>query len=359
MKRHLKIYVKETLFNGQEQPNRNNRRYFPRMKTIRNHMYNATVRSRLSALDQDNVKLLIDNWTKENPEDNFFYRPYMESESGDLLSMCTGSDKNSSNNELEELEECDDEVIITKAGKQEDRLLFVHQTVWQSRLLLKYGQDLINSFFWCLQGKYQNITYASSTSMLALQKQSPSELLWKHIDISTKKYIFAPWNPTDHHWTLVVVDIQQQKIIYLDPFQMEVNSGYLKLLAAFMPEVLFRKFGFSGFQLESPPHTLQTDHKSCGVLVCWYALQILQGKPITDYCNEYAIRAAIYDEIRGNCMKRRSGLPYVELQKCTECKLPVDDDKIECGRCFQQYHLGCIKQATGTVTDVNFYCPPY
>lgn len=72
MKRHLKIYVKETLFNGQEQPNRNKRRYFPQMKTIRNHMYNATVRSRLSALDQDNVKLLFDNWTKENPEDIFF-----------------------------------------------------------------------------------------------------------------------------------------------------------------------------------------------------------------------------------------------------------------------------------------------
>jgi hypothetical protein len=219
--------------------------------------------------------------------------------------------------------------------------------------------EIINSFFWCLQGRYQNITYASSTSMLALQKQSPSRLLWKNIDISTKKYIFAPWNPTDHHWTLVVVDIQQQKIIYLDPFQMEVNSGYLKLLATFMPQVLFTKFGFSGFQLESPPHTLQTDLKSCGVLVCWYALQIVQGKPITDSCNEYAIRAAIYDEIRGNCMKRRSGLPYVELLKCTECQLPVNDDKIECGRCFQQYHLGCIKQAIGTVTEVNFYCPPY
>ena len=108
--------------------------------------------------------------------------------------------------------------------------------------------EIINSFFWCLQAKYQNITYASSTPMLALQKQSPSGLLWKNIDISTKKYIFAPWNPTDRHWTLVV-DIQQQKIIYLDPFQMELNSGYLKLLAAFMPEVLFRKFGFSGFQL--------------------------------------------------------------------------------------------------------------
>ena len=86
-----------------------------------------------------------------------------------------------------------------------------------------------------------------------------------------KKYIFAPWNPTDHHWVLVVDDIQQQKIIYLDPFQMEVNNGYLKLLAAFVPQVLSRKFGFSGFQLESPPHTLQTDLKSSCVLVCWCA----------------------------------------------------------------------------------------
>ena len=127
-------------------------------------MYNATVRSRLSALDQDNVKLLIDNWTKENPEDNFFYRLYMESESGDLLSMCAGSDKNTSNNELEELGECDDEVIITKAGKQEDRLLFVHQTVWQSRLLVKYGQDL--SF---LDATYKTTKYALPLFFIAVK----------------------------------------------------------------------------------------------------------------------------------------------------------------------------------------------
>ena len=220
--------------------------------------------------------------------------------------------------------------------------------------------EIINSFFWCLQNRYHNVMYASSTSMLALQKQSPSRLLWKDIDISTKKYIFAPWNPTNDHWTLVVVDIQQQKIIYLDPLQMvEVNSTYLKLLATFMPQILFRKFGFSGFPLESPPHTLQTDLKGCGVLVCWYALQILQGKQITDSCNNYPVRTAIYDEIRGNCMKRRSGSPYVELLKCTECHLPVDHDKIECRRCFQQYHLECIKEALGTATVAHFYCPPH
>ena len=76
MKRHLKIYVKKTLFHGQQQPNRNNRRFFPTMKTIKNHMYCATIRARLSAMDQDNVKLLVDSWRKEHPQDYFFYRPY-------------------------------------------------------------------------------------------------------------------------------------------------------------------------------------------------------------------------------------------------------------------------------------------
>lgn len=161
MKRHLKIYVKETLFHGQKQPNRNNRRYFPRMKTIRNHMYSATVRSRLSALDQDNVRLLVDGWTKENPEDNVFFRPYTEgSEAGDLPSVCTGSDENTSDNELEE---CNDE-IITKARKQEGRLLFVQQTVWQSRLLLKYGQDLA-----FLDATYKTTKYALPLFFIAVK----------------------------------------------------------------------------------------------------------------------------------------------------------------------------------------------
>lgn len=125
-------------------------------------MYNATIRSRLSALDQDNVKHLVGNWTKENPDNKFFYRPYAkESESGDFLTTCTGSDENTSDNELEE---CGDEVIITKAGKQEGRLLFVHQTGWQSRLLLKYGQDLA-----FLDATYKTTKYALPLFFIAVK----------------------------------------------------------------------------------------------------------------------------------------------------------------------------------------------
>ena len=55
MKRHLKIFVHDDLFRGKEQPQRSNRRYFPRVKTIKNHMYNAAMRARLSFMGQDNI----------------------------------------------------------------------------------------------------------------------------------------------------------------------------------------------------------------------------------------------------------------------------------------------------------------
>ena len=93
-----------------------------------------------------------------------FFIDLKGSESGDLFSTCTGSDENTSDNDLEEIEECDDEVIITKAGKQEGRLLFVHQTVWKSRLLLKYGQDLA-----FLDATYKTRKYALPLFFIAVK----------------------------------------------------------------------------------------------------------------------------------------------------------------------------------------------
>ena len=75
MKRHLRIFVKDDLFRGRQQPERNNRRYYPKGKTIKNHMYSATINSRLSAIDQDNVEEVIRQWKNEERRsgDNFFF----------------------------------------------------------------------------------------------------------------------------------------------------------------------------------------------------------------------------------------------------------------------------------------------
>ena len=75
MKRHLRIFVKDDLFRGRQQPERNNRGYYPKGKTIKNHMYSATINSRLSAIDQDNVEEVIRQWKNEERRsgDNFFF----------------------------------------------------------------------------------------------------------------------------------------------------------------------------------------------------------------------------------------------------------------------------------------------
>ena len=101
-------------------------------------MYNATVRSRLSVMDQDNVELLVDQWKKKQSGDKFYYRKYKEGSGKDFESIPSFNNDDDEGTEDSE----DAEEIIAKSQRQKERLLFVHQTEWQSRLLLCYGQDL-------------------------------------------------------------------------------------------------------------------------------------------------------------------------------------------------------------------------
>ena len=75
MGRHVRQFVKNELFNGQQLPLSTNRRFHPKMVDIRNHMYLATVENRFSKFDQENVSAKTEKWEKENPEDKLFYRP--------------------------------------------------------------------------------------------------------------------------------------------------------------------------------------------------------------------------------------------------------------------------------------------
>ena len=148
--------------------------------------------------------------------------------------------------------------------------------------------------------------YAACTSMFVLQKGLPSGRLWKEENIATKKFIIPPWNPSGCHWTLVGVNLHERKIVYVDPMKdVDVNNSTLvQLLHTVMRHVLRIKIGMSGFTIISPPHTLQADSSSCGVLVCWFALQFVQEKSLTDSCNTNAMRVAIYNQIRGICLRR-------------------------------------------------------
>ena len=237
----------------------------------------------------------------------------------------------------------------------------VSKTTFKPRWLY---DEVINSFFWYLQGQHANVLYVDSTVMLSLQNGCKAESLWREKGTEKMEFIIAPWNPSNYHWTFVAIDLQQKKMLYVDPLNSctEVdNSAHMQILSKFLPSLLEQKFGMSGFQLTSPPHTLQPDFSSCGVLVCWYASQFVQGKPLNDQCDTYAMRVAIYNKIRGTCLRRRSGARHLELSKCPLCRVPVleDEGNLKCKRCCQSYHFSCVsvEERPSTRENEDFYCP--
>jgi len=99
--------------------------------------------------------------------------------------------------------------------------------------------EVINSFFWCLQKECINVLYAASTSMLSLQNGGQAGRLWSEESNKKKnQLIIAPWNPTSCHWTFVAIDLQQKNIFYVDPLNSPVeiqNSTHMQVLAKFLP----------------------------------------------------------------------------------------------------------------------------
>jgi len=81
-----------------------NRKYFPKRKIITEHMYRERQRLQSIKVDQDQLLGEMENWTTDG--DSVYFRP-----------ACGG-------------------------GNGERRLLLVHQTKWQQRLLSLYGNDV-------------------------------------------------------------------------------------------------------------------------------------------------------------------------------------------------------------------------
>ena len=64
------------LFEGQPPSPINSRSFYPEERDIRNHMYNATTKLRMSKVDQENLAIKIENWEKSNSEDSFYFHAY-------------------------------------------------------------------------------------------------------------------------------------------------------------------------------------------------------------------------------------------------------------------------------------------
>ena len=62
MKRHIHVYVKNSLFRGSAPPPKSNKRFCPSKSTLKNHMYNAVIKQRLAKVDQANLIEKIKVW---------------------------------------------------------------------------------------------------------------------------------------------------------------------------------------------------------------------------------------------------------------------------------------------------------
>ena len=68
------------------------RRYHPKKKDIRNHMYTAVTKLRLSKLDQENLALNIEEWKVQRPTDLFFFRGYGQVKVDETSPVITGDE---------------------------------------------------------------------------------------------------------------------------------------------------------------------------------------------------------------------------------------------------------------------------
>ena len=72
----LRHYVLKDLCKNNP-PDCNDRAYFPTDTDLRNHIYMTKRAMQLSCLDQENIKLKLENWKAIDPESNHFFRPYL------------------------------------------------------------------------------------------------------------------------------------------------------------------------------------------------------------------------------------------------------------------------------------------
>lgn len=199
MKRHLRIYVKEVLFRGEQLPQDTNRRYFPKTSDLRTHMYRATIKYRLSRIDQANVQLKVDEWTKRYNEDSFFFRPHKDQDHDNVPETeCHENDSENVNHVVTEEELLHDEVLLTnERGEQKKKLLFVHQTAWQKRLLGRYGNNIC-----LLDATYKTTRYALPLFFLAVKTNVDYQVVGSFVtedetvvSINEALEVLRNWNP--------------------------------------------------------------------------------------------------------------------------------------------------------------------
>ena len=96
----------------------------------------AARKQQYSTMDQSNVECKVIQWQKEYPDDKFYFRPFTDTGDEELPSETK-----------QELDGAFGDVGMQHRKNMSrlqlsSRLLFLHQTKWQRRLMERYGNEI-------------------------------------------------------------------------------------------------------------------------------------------------------------------------------------------------------------------------
>ena len=192
MRRHIEVFVKNSLFNGNSPPI-SNRRFTPKLTDIRNQMYMATIKYRLSRIDQENVASIVKGWTSANEDDKIFFGPRLHEDRDEDDTQQHEMNDDASDEGKEE------PVYLTRHTKAHNRktLLFVQQNAWQRRLLKRHGNDVC-----LLDATYKTTKYALPLFFVAVKTNVHYQIVASFVtenetteSIAEALGVVSDWNP--------------------------------------------------------------------------------------------------------------------------------------------------------------------
>ncbi|XP_065664303.1 uncharacterized protein LOC136086019 isoform X3 [Hydra vulgaris] len=158
MKRLLRIAVND-IFEKANLPPPNNRRFFPRVDTIRSHIVKIKQKLRYSLIDQECLLKKCDEWKKSNPSIKVFLRPKSET-----------------------------------ISNVSETFLFVYQSLWQQELLLRYGNEIV-----LLDATYRTTRYSLPLFFLVVKTNVDYQVIATFvIENETKRSITEALNIIKH-----------------------------------------------------------------------------------------------------------------------------------------------------------------
>ena len=139
--------------------------------------------------------------------------------------------------------------------------------------------EIFNLFLYMMTKKNRSTLYCRSTAALVVAERKSFRKLWKNEDLFSKSFIFISCNPNNSHWILVVVNISERTIGVLDPLTTDTHWTDTSVQRRYRIglNLMQMKFGLTNVKRVNIRHVKQPDNSSCGVLVCYYAEQMING----------------------------------------------------------------------------------